>query len=304
MNILKNRVVQVVGIVAVMAFLTGAVVDRRVTLWGKSDTGAPGLLGSNYSTGPGATAENTSTGYGLQALSKSGVTVRGEQDGTSATAVPVVAEFASRPSVTTGNGAGAAVNLKGQMAAGNEVIVGGLSAVLDDVSAQKGHLAIMVSDATGAREIARFTANGNVGTGTLPTWQTFSWSNAQLVALDPTAALTTANLKLATFPAGTYVSRAMIDVLTGGTGVDSETVSLGVAGTPYTDFVLAGNAATPAVYGDAKAEMGTALDDVDGYTCTAACDVYAQFIITGSGKHISDVLTSTGKVALMVSQAY
>ncbi len=304
MSIMKNRGVQVAGIAALAILLMGAVVDRRVNFWGKSSTGAPAMLGSNYSTGPGVTAENTSSGYGAQALATSGIALRAEQSYTSSTAVPVVAEFANVPSVTTANGTGAAIALKAQMAAGTEVTAGSLKAVLDDVAAQKGHVSVMVNDASGAREIARFTANGSVGTGTLPTWQTFSWTNAQLVALDPTAALTTANLKLATFPAGTYVSRAMLDVLTGGTGVDTETVSLGVAGTPYTDFVLAGNAATPAVYGDTKAEMGTALDDVDGYTCTAACDVYLQVIITGSGKHVSDLLTSTGKAAVMISQAY
>ena len=96
----------------------------------------------------------------------------------------------------------------------------------------------------------------------------------------------------------------MLDVLTGGTNVSSETVSLGVAGVPYTDFVLAGNAATPAVYGATKAQMGTSLDDVDAYTCTTACDVYLEVIITGSGKHVHDLLTSTGKAAVMISQAY
>ena len=154
MSILKNRGVQVAGVVALALLLTGAVVDRRVNYWGKSSTAAPALLGSNYSTGPGVTAENTSSGYGVQALSTSGVPMRAERDGSSGSTVPVVGEFANLPTSTTSNGTGVAVNFKGQMANGTEVGIGGVNAVLDDVSAQKGHVAIMVSDASGAREVA------------------------------------------------------------------------------------------------------------------------------------------------------
>lgn len=128
----------------------------------------------------------------------------------------------------------------------------------------------------------------------------YSWTNAMVTALGAT---TTGNVAVCTLPAKTVVKNAYVVIVTSGATVTTLTVSVGTNSTTYDNFVLAGNAKAGAntVYGDAKAELGTALYDATTIlnymgSFTGTTLVNAQFISTGG--NLSTVTTSTGSIYL------
>lgn len=130
--------------------------------------------------------------------------------------------------------------------------------------------------------------------------QRYDWTNAMVTAL---GAVTTGNVAVCTLPAKTVIKNAFVVITGQGATVTTLTVSLGTNSTTYDDLIVASNAKATAntVYGDAKAERGTALYDgttilnfLPSFTGTTVVNV--QFISTGG--NLSTVTASTGTVYL------
>lgn len=131
------------------------------------------------------------------------------------------------------------------------------------------------------------------------TTSSYTWSNAQVVALGGTTA---GDITVATLPAKTQVLDALVIITGQGAGTTTLTVSLGdaIAGTPFINYVVASDAKAAAgtVYGDAVAERGTAIDTEFWYlpSYSATTLVTAHFISTGA--NLSSVTGSTGRIIL------
>lgn len=130
-------------------------------------------------------------------------------------------------------------------------------------------------------------------------WHSYTWSNAQVVALGAT---TVGDITVATLPAKTMVRNAYVVITGAAAGPATVTVSCGdaIAGTPFINYVVASDAKAAAntVYGDAVAERGTSIDVefyyVPSYTATTL--VTCHFISTGA--NLDTVTGSTGRVIL------
>lgn len=120
----------------------------------------------------------------------------------------------------------------------------------------------------------------------------YTWTNAELVAGGTGG--TSYNLPVGTLPANSFVKRAYIVLGTQATfAAGTLTMSLGVTGTAYTDWLAAGSlkGSAGAVYGDAAAEQGT---DLGALFYATSKSIYAQ-VLAGAGD-LANVTTSTGTI--------
>lgn len=168
-------------------------------------------------------------------------------------------------------------------------------------SAQTGHFTKLFTEPSNVLDAGVILNQANCQVGDV--WLKYSWGNSDIVAL---GANTTANIKLCTLPPNCIVKRAFIVVTSAcaGTGVPSTlTVSMGKTATDYLDYVQAGSAKAAATYGDAIAEVGTALSEDSAAAwgedlVTAATPVYLQFV--ASGANLDKVLACEGTVYMEV----
>lgn len=146
-------------------------------------------------------------------------------------------------------------------------------------------------------------AAGNGSTGTA--WHKYTWTAAMVVSGRTAAGAS--NVKVATLPAKTVVTRAYIITNAAATGVDSPTVSLGRTGAGYIDYVVATAPGIATIIGNAIAEIGTNLKNaaadapIEDFAVfadtTSTVDVYAQFTCDGA-PDIDQWAAATGTVYL------
>jgi hypothetical protein len=138
------------------------------------------------------------------------------------------------------------------------------------------------------------------GARSLAVWHKYSWTNAMVAALTGTAD----DITVGTLPAKTLARRAFIVITGQGVqGAGTYTVAVGTVATTYLDYVKAGDAkaAVGTMYGDAAAEVGTALYEGTNHTyldhlpsMSTTTAVKAHFIAVGA--NLSTVTASTGDV--------
>ena len=113
-------------------------------------------------------------------------------------------------------------------------------------------------------------------------------TNAELVALGE---ILVGNVLVGTLPANSRLIATYFDVTTAETSANNLTVSMGVTGTGYVDWIVASDAKTKARLGDAAAERGaTNIDGALFYT--TAQSIYAQF--TKTTTHMADLTAFAG----------
>lgn len=150
-------------------------------------------------------------------------------------------------------------------------------------------------------------AAGNITAGTMTpevlgevrerVWS-YTWTNAMVVAL---GAGLTGDITVGTLPAKLEVRRALVVVTGAATGPTTLTMGCGVSGALYIDYVVASDlkAAANTVYGDAVAEVGTALDGLGeglpSYTATTAVKCH----LISTVLNLDQVVGSTGRVVLV-----
>ncbi len=162
-----------------------------------------------------------------------------------------------------------------------------------DGSTGGGQLRIGAGDLTSATMTAGTIAETRTVTSS------YTWSNAQVVAL---GAALTGDITVATLPAKTQMLDAAVVITGTGAGTTTLTVSCGdaIGGTPFINYVVASDAKAAAntVYGDAAAERGTSIDTEFYYlpSYTATTLVTCHFIATGA--NLDQVTGSTGRVIL------
>lgn len=107
----------------------------------------------------------------------------------------------------------------------------------------------------------------------------FTVSNAMVVAL---GANPTGDITVCTLPAKTVVRNVYVDVDTADTSANALTVACGRTGADYIDYIVASDAKSQVMYGDAAVERGTNLTGYDLPSHTGTTDVKLHFIKTAT----------------------
>jgi len=128
-------------------------------------------------------------------------------------------------------------------------------------------------------------------------WIRYDWANSDVAGL----AGTSGELLIVNLPADTVVKQAIVRVTGQAAGPSTVTVSVGPDGAETT-YILAASAkaAVGTTYGDAAAELGTALGTGTGAVLASATNVKALF--TSTVGNLSTVTASTGTIWLRTEQ--
>lgn len=141
------------------------------------------------------------------------------------------------------------------------------------------------------------TCDGTLWNGAGAVTNSYSWTNAQVIALPTTAG----DITMVTLPAKTVVKNAYVVITGAAVGPATVTVACGRVATGYIDYIVVSDAKAAAntVYGDASGERGTNLVGYDLPSYTGTTVVNCHFISTVA--NLSTVTGSTGKLVLETS---
>lgn len=134
-------------------------------------------------------------------------------------------------------------------------------------------------------------------------WVRHSWTNAMITDL---GAVTSGDIAVCTLPAGYRVTDCIIQILTAETALTSCTMSVGITGATYVDYVLAGSikAAANTLYGHTTATTGNSLNGTTStfsYPSVTGTTVVNAHIVSGV-ENLSTAVGSTGYVFLRVGK--
>ena len=136
---------------------------------------------------------------------------------------------------------------------------------------------------------------------------TYAWTNAMIVALDPTGARLQADLPAATIPAKTWIRRAVLEVTSAASGVDTLTIGCGEAGDGGAKM-FGGISVTALSNCETDAATfchGEWWDGSEGYLgkyTVSGFGLVCTFIATdATGDTLHDVTGSAGKIHLFLA---
>jgi hypothetical protein len=133
-----------------------------------------------------------------------------------------------------------------------------------------------------------------------PGWSRWAFTVADIVAL---GAVKSGEINLCTLKRGHVVHAVILNVRTAATVLSDLTLSIGVTATDYIDMLIASDAKSKAVYGNAAAELGgTLADGVPAVCLTDATVLKLQAVTTDGTNDLEDALALVFEVYVLISK--